>query len=81
MNEKKGKKKKERGVVSSALSLSLSPFPLMLFGVVFLNHCSLLSLFISPPLSRSFSSEALAVHDRGPRLVVLALGDPHLLER
>ena len=25
-------------------------------------------------------SEALAVDDRGPRLVVLLLGDPHLLE-
>lgn len=82
MNEKKGKKKKERGVFSSALSLSLSlPSRSCCLGSFFLNHCSLLSLFISPPLSRSFSSEALAVHDRGPRLVVLALGDPHLLER
>merc|ERR1719188_1618791 len=32
----------------------------------------------TPPLARS--SEALPVHDGRTRLVVLALGDPHLLE-
>ena len=60
-----------KSLFSLSFCFSLHP-PLNLFFPFSCLSFSLLSSFL--PL------EALAVHDRGPGLVVLALGDPHLLE-
>jgi hypothetical protein len=71
----KGERKEEKSLFFSP-SLASSPFFIALF--FFKSFFPSLSFLFFP---RFFHfSEALAVHDRRAGLVVLALGDPHLLE-